>query len=100
MISGVYDDPDILYFYFHSSGSYNLSGVKADKLDALLLKGRTTLQTNARKQVYMDVQKHLIEQAYVVPLYYDKAFTVINFRVKGVKWTSVMPTYNDSWIEN
>jgi len=84
LISGAYDDPDILYFYFHSSGAYNL----------------TTIQTNARKQVYMDVQKQLIEQAYVVPLYYEKAFTVINSRVKGVKWTSVMPTYNDSWIEN
>ncbi|NTU18859.1 ABC transporter substrate-binding protein [Brevibacillus sp. HB1.2] len=100
LISGVYDDPDILYFYFHSNGPYNLSGVKDDKLDALLLKGRTTMQTDARKQVYMDAQKHLIEQAYVVPIYYDKAFTVINSRVKGVKWTSVMPTYNDSWIEN
>ncbi|NRR02719.1 ABC transporter substrate-binding protein [Brevibacillus sp. RS1.1] len=100
LISGAYDDPDILYFYFHSNGAYNLSGVKDDKLDALLLKGRTTLQTNARKQVYMDAQKQLIEQAYVVPLYYDKAFTVINSRIKGVKWTSVMPTYNDSWIEN
>ncbi|MGF9910138.1 ABC transporter substrate-binding protein [Brevibacillus porteri] len=100
LISGAYDDPDILYFYFHSSGAYNLSGVKDDKLDALLLKGRATIQTDARKQVYMDVQKHLIEQAYVVPIYYDKAFTVINSRVKGVKWTSVMPTYNDSWIEN
>ncbi|MED1801212.1 ABC transporter substrate-binding protein [Brevibacillus porteri] len=100
LISGAYDDPDILYFYFHSSGAYNLSGVQDDKLDALLLKGRTTMQTDARKQVYMDVQKHLIEQAYVVPIYYDKAFTVINSRVKGVKWTSVMPTYNDSWIEN
>ncbi|NRS46423.1 ABC transporter substrate-binding protein [Brevibacillus sp. HB2.2] len=100
LISGAYDDPDILYFYFHSSGAYNLSGVKDDKLDALLLKGRTTFQTNARKQVYMDAQKQLIEQAYVVPLYYDKAFTVINSRIKGVKWTSVMPTYNDSWIEN
>jgi peptide/nickel transport system substrate-binding protein len=100
LISGAYDDPDILYFYFHSSGAYNLSGVKDDKLDALLLKGRATIQTDARKQVYMDVQKHLIDQAYVVPIYYDKAFTVINSRVKGVKWTSVMPTYNDSWIEN
>ncbi|WP_064199477.1 ABC transporter substrate-binding protein [Brevibacillus brevis] len=100
LISGAYDDPDILYFYFHSSGAYNLSGVKDDKLDALLLKGRTTFQTNARKQVYMDAQKQLIEQAYVVPLYYEKAFTVINSRIKGVKWTSVMPTYNDSWIEN
>ncbi|MFF0826411.1 ABC transporter substrate-binding protein [Brevibacillus sp. NPDC003359] len=100
LISGAYDDPDILYFYFHSSGAYNLSGVKDDKLDSLLLKGRTTIQTDARKHVYMDVQKHLIEQAYVVPIYYDKAFTVINSRVKGVKWTSIMPTYNDSWIEN
>ncbi|CAI8726076.1 peptide/nickel transport system substrate-binding protein [Brevibacillus sp. IT-7CA2] len=100
LISGAYDDPDILYFYFHSRGVYNLSGVKDDKLDALLLKGRTTVQTDARKQVYMDVQKQLIEQAYVVPLYYEKAFTVLNARVKGVKWTSVMPTYNDSWIEN
>lgn len=98
LISGEYDDPDILTFYFHSDGAFNVSGVKDDQLDALLLKGRTTLQTDARKQVYMDVQKHLIEQAYVVPIYNDKAFAVINSRVKGVKWTSVVPTYNDSWI--
>lgn len=98
LVSGVYDDPDILTFYFYSSGAYNLSGVKDDQLDALLLKGRTTIQTDARKQVYMDVQKYLIEQAYVVPIYHDKSFAVINSRVKGVKWTSVLPTYNDSWI--
>lgn len=98
LISGEYDEPDILTFYFHSDGAFNVSGVKDDQLDALLLKGRTTLQTDARKQVYMDVQKYLIEQAYVVPIYNDKAFAVINSRVKGVKWTSVVPTYNDSWI--
>jgi len=100
LMSGAYDDPDILYFYFYSNGAYNLSGVKDDILDALLLKGRTTIQTDARKQVYMEIQKHIVEQAYVVPIYFDKVFTVINSRVKGVKWTSIMPTYNDSWIEN
>ncbi|GMX65723.1 ABC transporter substrate-binding protein [Paenibacillus elgii] len=100
LMTGAYDDPDILYFYFYSNGAYNMTGVKDDKLDALLLKGRTTIQIDARNQVYKDVQKRIVEQAYVVPIYFDKVFTVINSRVKGVKWTSIMPTYNDSWIEN
>ncbi|RNB81257.1 ABC transporter substrate-binding protein [Brevibacillus fluminis] len=100
LMSGAYDDPDILYFYFYSNGGYNMAGIKDDILDALLLKGRITIQIDARNQVYKDVQKRIAEQAYVVPIYFDKVFTVINSRVKGVKWTSIMPTYNDSWIEN
>ncbi|GAB1531299.1 MULTISPECIES: ABC transporter substrate-binding protein [Brevibacillus] len=102
MVTYSYDDPDALYQSFHSSqigAGFNISGLKDGKLDALLTKGRATTETEARKQVYVDAQKHLLEQAYVVPIYYDKLFVVVNSRVKGVKWTSYSPNFQDSWVE-
>ncbi|RNB89773.1 ABC transporter substrate-binding protein [Brevibacillus fluminis] len=97
-----YDDPDALYQSFHSSqigAGFNIIGLKDGKLDALLTKGRTTAETEARKQVYVDAQQHLLEQAYVVPIYSDKIFVVVSSRVKGVKWTSNLPDYQDSWVD-
>ncbi|MET3291231.1 UNVERIFIED_CONTAM: peptide/nickel transport system substrate-binding protein [Brevibacillus sp. OAP136] len=96
----VYDDPDALYQLFHSSqiGAFNIIGLKDGKLDALLTKGRAIAETEARKQVYVDAQKYLLEQAYVVPIYSDKLFVVVSSRVKGVKWTSYLH-FQDSWVD-
>lgn len=102
LITYSYDDPDALYQSFHSSqigAGFNISGLTDGKLDALLTKGRATAETEARKQVYVDAQQHLLEQAYVVPIYSDKVFVVVNSRVKGVKWTSYSPNFQDSWVE-
>ncbi|NTU19125.1 ABC transporter substrate-binding protein [Brevibacillus sp. HB1.2] len=102
MVTYSYDDPDALYQSFHSSqigAGFNISGLKDGKLDALLTKGRATAGTEARKQVYVDAQKHLLEQAYVVPIYSDKLFVVVSSQVKGVKWTSYIPNFQDSWVQ-
>lgn len=99
--AGGFNDPDVLYVFFHSSqiGAYNFASLKDDKLDALLTKGRATFETNARKQAYVEAQKHLLEQAYVVPIYTSKVFAVVNSRLKGVTWRFIQPTFNDSWVE-
>ncbi|RNB81310.1 ABC transporter substrate-binding protein [Brevibacillus fluminis] len=96
------EDPDVLYQMFHSSqiGAFNIIGLKDGILDSLLTKGRITFELNARKQAYVEAQKRLLKQAYIVPLYAERYFTVVNSRVKGVKWTSLMPAFNDSWVGN
>ncbi len=83
-----YADPDILYLFFHSSqvnGGINYGKVQNRELDALLEKGRTTMDLEARKKIYADVQKIIVDQAYWIPIYTEKMFHVMNSHVKGVK---------------
>jgi len=91
--------PDMLYPMFYSTGTYNFSGIKDDKLDELLEKGNKTFDMEARKKIYKDAQKLIVEQAYHVPIYVDKRFTVVNTRVKGVKWIKFGLQFNDAWVD-
>ncbi|MGG1663641.1 ABC transporter substrate-binding protein [Brevibacillus sp. NRS-1366] len=100
MTSYVYTDPDILSGFFHSSlGGYNFAGINDPKLDDLIIKGQSTYDTEARKQIYAEAQKYMVEQAYIVPVYVAKQFTVVNKRVKGVKLVEETPMFNDAWVD-
>lgn len=95
-----YSDPDILYLLFHSSqiGGLNHVRVKNPELDALLEKGRTTTNPEERKQVYADIQKIIVDNAYWVPIYSPKAFFIVNKRVHDIKLQSTNLLLNDSWV--
>lgn len=96
------NDPDVLYLFLHSSqadSGLNFSYVKDDKMDELLVKGRTTVDSAARKDVYKEVQKYVVEQAWWVPIYTEKQFNVVRKPVEGV---GIHPLrglmYHDSWV--
>jgi peptide/nickel transport system substrate-binding protein len=98
-----YNDPDVLYLFLHSSqtNGLNFSYIKDPKLDGLLEKGRSTVDPTARKQVYADIQKYVIEQAWWVPLYTEKQFSVVNKRVQGLivhPLRGLGLQYNDVWV--
>ncbi|MDF2683825.1 MAG: transporter substrate binding protein, partial [Brevibacillus sp.] len=96
-LSGEYDmtvmgygasDPDVLFQFLHSSqrnGGSNFFNIADDQIDKLLEKGRVTVNTDERKQVYVDLQKRMVDQAYWVPIFTEKKFTVINKRVHEVR---------------
>jgi peptide/nickel transport system substrate-binding protein len=97
-----FNDPDVLYLFLHSSqadGGLNLGDVRDEKLDNLLDKGRTTVESSARKEIYAELQKYIIDQAWWVPIYTEKQFYVVNKRVKEI---SIHPfrglLYHDSWV--
>ncbi len=95
------DDPDLLYQFMHSSqiGGSNHSAINDKQLDALLEKGRTTVNNEERLKVYADVQKLVVEQAYWVPIYIEKKFIIINKRVQGVKLHPLgLLLFQDSWV--
>ncbi|MGG1662554.1 ABC transporter substrate-binding protein [Brevibacillus sp. NRS-1366] len=95
-------DPDILYLLKHSSqiGVANFGRVNNKELDALLEKGRTTMNEEERRKSYVDIQKLDIEQAYGVPLYSPKLFTVVNKRVQGAKLNRMAQlSVYDVWIQ-
>lgn len=96
-----YSDPDILSLLFHSSqiGGLNHVRVKNPELDALLDKGRTTIDSEERKQVYAEIQKIIVDNAYWAPIYAEKVFYVINNRVQGVKLSNVGPILHDAWVK-
>ncbi|MED4582595.1 ABC transporter substrate-binding protein [Brevibacillus choshinensis] len=111
-LSGDYDmtvmgygatDPDVLFQYLHSSqrqGGSNFSDIADEQIDKLLEKGRVTVNTDERKQIYVDLQKRMVEQAYWVPIFTEKKFTVINNRVHEVRLHPLgYPVFQDSWVE-
>jgi len=80
-----YVDPDG-YFYqqMYSSSASTRTGIKSEKLDALLDKGRTTTDRKERQQIYFDVQKLVAQEAYELVLYAQIAgFEAMKPYVKG-----------------
>ena len=95
-----YMDPDILYAVFHSSqiGGLNHARVNNPELDALLEKGRITIDSEERKQIYADIQKIIVDNAYWAPIYVDKGFNIVNTRVHNVKLSNGGLLLHDSWV--
>lgn len=96
------NDPDVLYLFLHSSqadNGLNFSYVKDEKMDELLVMGRTTVDSAARKDVYKEIQKYVVDQAWWVPIYTEKQFNVVRKPVEGV---GIHPLrglmYHDSWV--
>lgn len=83
-----YNDPDVLFFLYHSSqhpNGINQGNVNDPVLDALLELGRNTLVDEDRMVVYHEVQRHWNEKAYGIPLYVGQGFTVVSSRLHGVR---------------
>lgn len=83
-----YNDPDVLYFLYHSSqhpNGINQGNVNDPVFDALLELGRNTLVDEERMQVYHEAQRVWNEKAFGVPIYVGQAFTVVNSRLQGVR---------------
>ena len=60
-------DPDFLYTLWHSPGW--MGGYHSDELDVLLTEMRSTTNSEERKEKVKAVQKYLLENAVMVPLY-------------------------------
>lgn len=98
-------DPNILHTLFHSSqigiGGNNDSRVSDPKVDELLDKGQQTVDPDARRPFYEEVQKILIEQAVSVPLLqpneiYAHRTRVKNFEVDPRSYMWLYPV----WVED
>jgi len=98
-------DPDGYYFQsMYSTSSSTRTGVKSEKLDALLNKGRTTVDRKDRQQVYWDVQKLVAEEAMELILYAQiAAFEAMKPYVKGYvplgKTFGRGPQMREVWID-
>jgi peptide/nickel transport system substrate-binding protein len=69
-------DPDQYQYWQSTQENTNITHYNNPKIDKLLEDGRKTLETDARKKIYADFQRYLVDDAPVIFLYYPKVYTV------------------------
>jgi len=81
-----YVDPDnYVYPFLHSSGSSWLHNNYANsKMDSLIEEARATADATKRKDLYAQIQKIMVEDAPIVPMFQGSAWAVTKPNVKGV----------------
>jgi len=73
-------DPDQYPLWHSTQSSTNLTGYVNVKVDKLLEDGRKELDPSARKKIYIDFAKRLIEDAPAIFLYYPTTYTVTRMK--------------------
>lgn len=68
-------DPD-QYGMWHSTQSTNITGYQSPKIDKLLEDGRKEIEKEKRKEIYLDLQKALLEDLPAIFLYYPLTYSV------------------------
>jgi peptide/nickel transport system substrate-binding protein len=89
-------DPDILYALWHSPGAYK--GYSTPELDALLEKSRTSADPTARLGLVHDIEKILLQEAVMIPVYTPgwNWIYAVRAEVKGFKVGPFKrPMFND-----
>ncbi|MGI6663055.1 MAG: peptide-binding protein [Bacillota bacterium] len=98
-------DPDF-YLFFHSAAAVDETGklvgfndveFKNAELDELLELGRTEMNQEIRKQIYVDAQKIVNEELPYVFLYRNNSPAAMHKKVKGVVWGATGPLYPEKW---
>lgn len=68
-------DPD-QYVLWHSTQTTNISKYKNPRIDKLLEDGRTQIDQESRKKIYLDFQRFLVEDSPAIFLYHPTFYTV------------------------
>ncbi|GEK86788.1 ABC transporter substrate-binding protein [Microbacterium aerolatum] len=82
--SGV--DADLLRSHLHTEGFQNASQVSDPEIDALLEEGIVTSDTDARAEIYQQLQQWNAEYTAIVPLYSPSLITASNDTVSGLEY--------------
>ena len=81
---------DVLYAAFGSAnvgGNFNWSCVKDAEIDKMLDQGRRETDATKRKQLYLQLEQKLMDQALVVPLVDQLSVFALRPNVTGLKFT-------------
>jgi peptide/nickel transport system substrate-binding protein len=98
-------DPDVLWLAFHSSqikggSQFNRTRIESKELDAMLDKGRSLSDPTERKQLYGQIQKQILDNAYGIFLWEDHYYWVGQSCVKGWAWDpSGSYMMHNVWLE-
>jgi ABC-type oligopeptide transport system substrate-binding subunit len=83
-----YPDPEaVLGMLFHSNGSDNYTGYINLEFDAILNTARSVADIDDRAALYQQAQDLLINDAAVIPLYFDVGVTIARPGIEGLEVT-------------
>ncbi|WP_342552637.1 ABC transporter substrate-binding protein [Paenibacillus sp. FSL R7-0652] len=101
--SQVNSDPNALYAFYHTSAEGErptLSGLSDPKIDQLLEQGAVETDSAKRVDIYSQIQKYLIEQAVILPIYVFPYTVAASKNVEGIQFDSLgYPLFNDVRIQ-
>lgn len=101
--SQVNSDPNALYAFYHTSAEGErptLSGLSDPKIDQLLEQGAVEKDSAKRVEIYSQIQKYLIEQAVILPIYVFPYTVAASKNVEGIKFDALgYPLFNDVRIQ-
>ena len=80
-----YWDVDILAQFYRTGSGMNMSHYSDTELDEYLDKMRTTMDPEERQEWANEAQRHIVEEAVVVPIFSSKEYVAVNNRVLGEK---------------
>jgi methyl-accepting chemotaxis protein/ABC-type oligopeptide transport system substrate-binding subunit len=97
------DSDNFFYVFFHSDANA-LRGFHyhRDDWDALMIAARRTNDMDRRTEIYQQLDKGVIEEAPLVPLFHERFFVLHKPSVRGLRTSLVPPPvrYTDVWIES
>ncbi len=102
LINYTYSDPDIMYLFFADDGGINFSFAPPNpEMQKLLTEQRVTFDAANRKEMFTQVQRILVGQAWWIPLFEPHYLAAARKKVKGVTINLVgFHNLQDIWIES
>jgi peptide/nickel transport system substrate-binding protein len=95
-------DPGVLAFTFHSDniGGWNLCFLDDPEMDALLDAAASEMDRDKRAEMYSDVQRQVMEQALVLPLYNRDNVVAVRDEVQQLRFDrGFFPLMYDTWLK-
>lgn len=89
----------ILSLVYHSSGTWNESGIQNAELDALIEAGRVEADPSRRAEIYAQVQQIIQEEGGTLVPYFRPSFYARRAKVQGLNYLPQGPIYfHEAWI--
>lgn len=81
-------DPEFLRLHFRSTniGNWNWSHYAEPSMDALLDEGASTLDLGRRAKIYSEIQRRIMREALLVPLFDAEYVNALASRVRGLEY--------------
>jgi len=99
----VHPDISLLFAMFHSSmiGVWNSSFVNEPEVDQLISDMLFTASDETHEQAATDLQRHVVEQAYIIPLYTPMVNRALDNRIKDAVFSPITGNLElfDAYIE-
>lgn len=103
--SQVNSDPEALRSFYHSGaasvgGKQNLPALKNAEVDGWIDQGLVEKDAAKRQELYANVQKAIIDQAVIIPIYVFPYTIAASKSVQDIKFDSLAyPLFNDTFIQ-